>query len=232
MMASSPSHTRGIVYTNAQRMPFPADFSRLPRRSAFQTMSQRVLVESLRTNYRKQMRKGNLFGPGEGILKSAREARMDLQALVEGKNFMDLGCGRERMLSTIAFAKSLGAKNYIGIDVCFPDDASTFLSQLGPIASNIGILLIESNMLDFLQLVPASSPVAAMMNLITGDKELYFQDGISCNVFCSAVAGELTRIVQPNGLAFGTSSDALSALPAKSWLSRKEGSTTFAIRRQ
>ncbi|VVB57903.1 Uncharacterised protein [Candidatus Anstonella stagnisolia] len=234
MMASAPGYTRGIVYRNAPGLPFAVDFSRLPRRSVLQSVSQKsVLVESLRRAYGEQMRSGNLLVPTEQILKHAGEAGVNLQCLVSGKTLMDLGCGRERMLSSIAFARSLGAQNYIGIDVCFPDNPSALISQLGiTTTSNIGILLIEANMPDFLQLVPTSSPVVAMMNLITGDKELYFPEGISCAGFCTAVAGELTRVVQTGGIAFGRSSDTLSLLPSGNWHSKEEDGTIFAIRGQ
>jgi|GEM_PF-3034019 len=231
-MMACTSRTRGIVYSNKPGLPFTANLAALPGHSAFNTASKSVLLEGLRKSYKWQMHEGSLPLPADKMLESAYEAGLNLQNLVAGKIFVDLGSGRERLPSSVAFAKSLGAASYIGVDVCFPDDPIQMLSPLGATASVMGILLVEANMLDFLQLVPPSSPVVAMMNLITGDRELYFPSGFAYDFFCNAVAKELTRIVQPGGLAFGMSSAAFAELPAKSWRSSKEGGTFFALRVQ
>lgn len=154
---------------------------------------------------------------------------------------VDLGCGSEGLGPSLMFASSMNSVSFVAVDISHPPlpeneaDATAMKRWLKTnIETNMGITLVASDMLDYLNLTQKNKAVCFMMNRVMGQEFYFPSDYNDFNAYAVRIAGKLTELVTPGNVVFGMSSLPLMALSEKDgWKicgKDSDSSVIFAIR--
>ena len=217
-MLLQPNQTRGIVAGDASRLQFKLGNIE-PVSSAGNVAQRSISFDRIRRFYDPQFK---FYGAkGESILREIRRGRFGkagLDEFVREKDLVDAGCGRQTLIDAIVQVHEMGARNYVGIDLVMPTNPKSVMREVDTtITSNMGVLLIEAEMIAVLKAIPDKSPIVVMMNQVLS-REMFFKQGINDTAELSAVLEyELARTVASGGIVFGAISTPLGPQAGVNW---------------
>ena len=217
-MQAQPNQTRGIVAGDAKRLQFRLGNIE-PVSSAGNGARKSTSLDRIGRFYDPQF---EFTGRWEkSILREIRKGRFGkagLDEFVREKDLIDAGCGRQTLIDAIVQVHEMGARNYLGIDLVMPTDPQSVMQEVEKtVTPNMGVLLIEAEMIAVLKAIPDKSPIVVMMNQVMS-REMFFRKGIKDAAGLSAALEcELARTVASGGIVFGAISAPLEPMAGVNW---------------